>query len=62
MYYGSFANGECIDDHKLKTLRTKCSRIKGACLVNQLPQSSHFQFLSPKPFTSVYKLLRIWKN
>ena len=53
VYYGRCANGECIDNHEKKTLWIKCSRKKGAGLVNQLPQSRHFQFLSTKPFTAV---------
>ena len=45
-----------IDNHKLKTLRTECSRKKvQAC--DQLPQSSHFQFLSTKPFTAVGEII-----
>ena len=46
-----------IDNYKIKTLRTECSRKKGAGLVNQLPQSSHFQFLSTKPFTAVGEII-----
>ena len=45
-----------IDNHKLKTLRTECSR-KRVQARDHLPQSSHFQFLSTKPFTAVVEII-----
>ena len=46
-----------IDNHKLKTLRTECSGKRVQACDQSVPQSSHFQFLSTKPFTAVEEII-----
>ena len=52
VYYGRCANGECIDNHELKTLWTKCSREKGAAPGQSVTSKQPFSISKHKAFYS----------